>query len=107
MREPAFWYRPPSWISRLLFPFGAIYGAITAQRMGREGAVVGLPVFCIGNYHVGGAGKTPTTLALSRKSCVRWASSRLWSAAAMAVNWKVRFRLIPMHTRQRTSATSR
>lgn len=66
MREPAFWYRPASWISRLLFPFGAIYGAITAQRMARKGAVAGIPVFCIGNYHVGGAGKTPTTLALSR-----------------------------------------
>lgn len=66
MREPAFWYRPPSWISRLLFPLGAIYGAITAQRMVRKGASAGLPVFCIGNYHVGGAGKTPTTLVLSK-----------------------------------------
>ena len=66
MREPAFWYRPPSWISRLLFPFGAVYGAVTAQRMSREGAVAGIPVLCIGNYHVGGAGKTPTTLALSQ-----------------------------------------
>ncbi|WP_424629271.1 tetraacyldisaccharide 4'-kinase [Bradyrhizobium sp. SYSU BS000235] len=65
MREPAFWYRPPSWISRLLSPFGAIYGAVTAQRMARQGAVAGIPVFCVGNYHVGGAGKTPTTLALS------------------------------------------
>lgn len=65
MREPAFWYRPPSWVSRLLLPFGAIYGAITAQRMARKGAVAGIPVFCVGNYHVGGAGKTPTTLALS------------------------------------------
>lgn len=65
MREPAFWYRPPSWISRLLFPFGAVYGAITARRMLRKGTVAGIPVFCIGNYHVGGAGKTPTTLALS------------------------------------------
>ena len=66
MREPAFWYRPPSWMSRLLFPFGAVYGAITAQRMIRKGAVVGIPVFCVGNYHVGGAGKTPTTLVLSK-----------------------------------------
>lgn len=66
MREPAFWYRPPSWISRLLTPFGAIYGAITAQRMARTGVRAGIPVLCIGNYHVGGAGKTPTTLALAK-----------------------------------------
>lgn len=66
MREPAFWYRPPSWMSRLLTPFGAIYGAITAQRMTRTGARAGIPVFCIGNYHVGGAGKTPTTLTLAK-----------------------------------------
>lgn len=66
MREPAFWYRPPSSISRLLTPLGAIYGAITAQRMARTGARAEIPVLCIGNYHVGGAGKTPTTLALAK-----------------------------------------
>ena len=66
MREPAFWYRPPSSISRLLMPLGAIYGAITAQRMARTGTRADIPVFCIGNYHVGGAGKTPTTLALAK-----------------------------------------
>ncbi|MDO8979505.1 MAG: tetraacyldisaccharide 4'-kinase [Afipia sp.] len=64
MREPAFWYRPPSWTSRLLAPLGAIYGAVTARRMARDGTSAGLPVLCVGNYHVGGAGKTPTTLAL-------------------------------------------
>ena len=35
MREPAFWYRPPSLMSRLLAPLGAIYGAVTARRMAR------------------------------------------------------------------------
>lgn len=64
MREPAFWYRPPSLISRILSPLGAIYGAVSARRMARAGASAGIPVLCIGNYHVGGAGKTPTTLAL-------------------------------------------
>jgi tetraacyldisaccharide 4'-kinase len=44
---------------------GALYGALTALRMKRAGARVGIPVICIGNYHVGGAGKTPTTLALA------------------------------------------
>lgn len=64
MREPAFWYRPPSLLSRLLAPLGAIYGAVTAQRMSRAGTSARIPVLCVGNYHLGGAGKTPTTLSL-------------------------------------------
>ena len=66
MREPAFWHRPPSWSSRLLTPLGALYGAVTARRMQREGFDAGIPVFCVGNYHVGGAGKTPTVLTLTK-----------------------------------------
>jgi tetraacyldisaccharide 4'-kinase len=65
MREPAFWYRPPSFLSRLLAPLGAVYGAVTARRMRREGYDAGIAVICIGNYHVGGAGKTPATLKLA------------------------------------------
>jgi tetraacyldisaccharide 4'-kinase len=65
MREPGFWYRPPSWMSRALWPLGWAYGAVTARRMARPGAQAGVPVICVGNYHVGGAGKTPTTLALA------------------------------------------
>ena len=66
MREPAFWYRPRSPKSHLLSPLGALYGAITARRMARKGFDAGIPVLCVGNYHVGGAGKTPTVLALTR-----------------------------------------
>lgn len=66
MREPAFWHRPPSWISRLLMPLGALYGAVAGQRMEREGLDAGIPVLCVGNYHTGGAGKTPTVLALAK-----------------------------------------
>jgi len=66
MREPAFWHRPSSWKSHLLRPLGALYGAIAAQRMQQKGVDAGIPVFCVGNYHMGGAGKTPTVLALAR-----------------------------------------
>jgi tetraacyldisaccharide 4'-kinase len=66
MREPAFWYRPPSWVSLLLMPLGAIYGWIARQRLQRQGFDAGIPVLCIGNYHTGGAGKTPTVLALTK-----------------------------------------
>jgi tetraacyldisaccharide 4'-kinase len=65
MREPGFWYRPASWKSHLLRPLGALYGAIAAQRLKRVGIDAGIPVLCVGNYHGGGAGKTPTVLALA------------------------------------------
>ena len=65
MREPDFWYRPPSLLSSLLTPLGALYGMITGRRMGRAGFAAGVPVICVGNYHVGGAGKTPMVIALA------------------------------------------
>jgi tetraacyldisaccharide 4'-kinase len=66
MREPAFWHRPPSLTSLLLAPLGAIYGLAATRRLQSEGVDAGIPVLCVGNYHVGGAGKTPTVLALTR-----------------------------------------
>jgi tetraacyldisaccharide 4'-kinase len=65
MREPGFWHGPSSWRSHLLRPLGALYGAIAARRLKRRGLDAGVPVLCVGNYHVGGAGKTPTVLALA------------------------------------------
>jgi tetraacyldisaccharide 4'-kinase len=64
VREPAFWYRPSSFLSLLLRPLGLVYGAVAASRLQRRGFDAGIPVLCVGNYHVGGAGKTPTVLAL-------------------------------------------
>jgi tetraacyldisaccharide 4'-kinase len=66
VREPAFWYRPPSLMSRLLMPLGAVYGQVAAWRMHGRGFDAGIPVICVGNYHTGGAGKTPTVLALTK-----------------------------------------
>lgn len=65
MREPGFWHGPSSWRSHLLRPLGALYGAIAAKRLQRSGLDAGVAVLCVGNYHVGGAGKTPTVLALA------------------------------------------
>jgi tetraacyldisaccharide 4'-kinase len=64
MREPAFWWRDASWQSSLLAPLGTIYGWMSARRMVKPGARANIPVICVGNYHVGGAGKTPTVIAL-------------------------------------------
>jgi tetraacyldisaccharide 4'-kinase len=66
MREPGFWHGPSSLKSHLLRPLGALYGAIAARRLQRSGLNAGIPVLCVGNYHVGGAGKTPTVLALAK-----------------------------------------
>jgi tetraacyldisaccharide 4'-kinase len=63
MRAPAFWWRPGT--GTLLAPLGAIYGAVAAQRMETPGASAGIPVICVGNPTVGGAGKTPTALAVA------------------------------------------
>lgn len=65
MREPAFWHRPPSWTSLLLMPLATLYGVVATWRLTRKGFDAGVPVICVGNYHVGGAGKSPTVLALT------------------------------------------
>jgi tetraacyldisaccharide 4'-kinase len=66
MREPGFWHGPASLNAHLLKPLAALYGAVAAQRLQRRGLNAGIPVLCVGNYHVGGAGKTPTVLALAK-----------------------------------------
>jgi tetraacyldisaccharide 4'-kinase len=66
MREPAFWWRAPGWAAALLSQAGSVYGGIAARRMERSGAEAGVPVVCIGNLTVGGAGKTPTALAVAQ-----------------------------------------
>jgi tetraacyldisaccharide 4'-kinase len=66
MREPSFWWRAPGIEAALLAPFAATYGAVAAQRLRRSGRKIGIPVICIGNLTVGGAGKTPTALAFAQ-----------------------------------------
>lgn len=66
MRAPAFWFTErPDWRARTLWPFGALYGAVTTRRMGAHGARAGVPVVCVGNFVAGGAGKTPAALAIA------------------------------------------
>ena len=66
MREPAFWWSGAGPQAQLLAPLGFIYGTITARRMALEGAQAGLPVLCVGNFTLGGAGKTPAVIMLAK-----------------------------------------
>src|SRR5262249_56274795 len=66
MRAPAFWWGAASLASALRAPLAAIYGAVARARLGGRGRHAGAPVVCIGNFTVGGAGKTPTALAVAR-----------------------------------------
>jgi tetraacyldisaccharide 4'-kinase len=66
MRDPAFWWAERSAAAALLAPVGSCYGAIAAQRMAQQGERAPVPVVCVGNFTVGGAGKTPTAIALAR-----------------------------------------
>src|SRR4051812_18187951 len=66
MQAPAFWWKKPGAAAALLSPAAAIYGAVAARRFARPGERAGVPVICVGNLTVGGAGKTPTAIALAR-----------------------------------------
>lgn len=66
MREPAFWWHRAGFTAGLLAPLGFVYGAIATKRMATKGASAGLPVLCVGNFTLGGAGKTPTVMMLAR-----------------------------------------
>ena len=68
---PRFWWHKAGAAALVLAPAGAVYGAITAHRMAKTGARIGVPVLCIGNFVVGGAGKTPTALAVAGRLAAR------------------------------------
>jgi tetraacyldisaccharide 4'-kinase len=76
LRAPEFWWQQPGALSSFLSPLGALYGALAAARLAREGYRAKIPVLCIGNPTLGGAGKTPTAIAagqilkdLGRRPC--------------------------------------
>lgn len=66
MRTPEFWYRSPGRLARLLAPFSLIQATLTRRRLASATPYrPGIPVICIGNLVAGGAGKTPTALAVA------------------------------------------
>jgi tetraacyldisaccharide 4'-kinase len=59
------WWQPkPDGLARALQPLSWLYGRVLAQRRRLRGTRVGVPVIIVGNFVAGGAGKTPTVIAL-------------------------------------------
>jgi tetraacyldisaccharide 4'-kinase len=60
------WWRPrPGALSRALLPLAALYGALAAWQRGRTTPQrAPVPLLVVGNFIAGGAGKTPTVIAL-------------------------------------------
>ena len=75
MQPPGFWQRPrlrPGLVARLLAPVAAIWAIATARRVERPARCsAGVPVICVGNLTLGGAGKTPTVTALVERLAAR------------------------------------
>ena len=74
MRAPGFWWRAPDrpgFLPRLLSPLGWLYAAGTARRLRQPGYPPQVPVICVGNLTAGGAGKTPTVIALIERLTAR------------------------------------
>lgn len=66
LHAPAFWWQKPGFKAWALWPLSCLYGRIAGRRMRGTGAYrPSIPVICVGNVTLGGAGKTPTALALA------------------------------------------
>ena len=66
MRPPRFWQADANHpAARLLAPLGWAYGRAAGNRMDRPGVRGECPVLCLGNFTLGGAGKTPSAIALA------------------------------------------
>jgi len=66
LKAPRFWYKKnDTYLSNSLYPFSLLFRFGTKLRNLLSGKKIsGLPVICIGNIVVGGAGKTPVAIKL-------------------------------------------
>ncbi len=90
MRPPSFWHHP-GLLPHLLSPLGAITAGVTALRLRRGGWFCPVPVICVGNVTLGGAGKTTVALDLSRRLVARgWGVNVLlrgYGGSARGLHW--------------------
>lgn len=99
MQAPDFWARPPGALARLLTPFAALYGALAARRLAAPGTRAGAPVICLGNFTLGGAGKTPAALMVASRLAAMGATPAFLSRGYRgALSGPTPLRVGPGHT---------
>jgi tetraacyldisaccharide 4'-kinase len=66
---PPFWWERPDWRAYALYPLSRTYGFFAGRRMtNARREKFDVPVLCVGNFTVGGTGKTPTCIALAKQA---------------------------------------
>jgi len=67
LKSPPFWHKKSSLLATILSPLSYAYGSgVYLHQRIQTPQKLPVPVFCIGNIVLGGAGKTPTTLTIAR-----------------------------------------
>ncbi|WP_332065385.1 tetraacyldisaccharide 4'-kinase [Bartonella sp. CB189] len=66
IRAPNFWWKNKSFLRFSLMPVSWIYGYFLRCYMAKQPPIIDLPVLCIGNFTLGGAGKTPVVIAFAQ-----------------------------------------
>lgn len=66
---PPFWWEKPDWRAFALSPLSLAYGLVAGWQLRRaRREKVAAPVLCVGNFTVGGSGKTPVAIALAAEA---------------------------------------
>jgi tetraacyldisaccharide 4'-kinase len=69
---PFWWKKNADWRAWLMAPASWIYGAIAGRNLKKAKRLeIEVPVICVGNFTVGGAGKTPTVITLARAAIAK------------------------------------
>lgn len=66
---PPFWWERPDWRAYALYPLSRSYAFFAGRRLvNAKRQKIDAPVLCVGNFTVGGTGKTPLAIALARQA---------------------------------------
>ena len=67
LKTPNFWFKKDSFLITILYPLSKLYIFFSKLRHQKTKAVsLKTPLICVGNATVGGAGKTPTSIAIAK-----------------------------------------